>query len=91
MNQSEVHDRLRSLSGWQLQGDTLIKEFTFKDFTAAFAFMTAAAKEAEAANHHPDWSNSYNKVRVTLSTHSEGGVTDKDVRLAEVMNRLADE
>jgi 4a-hydroxytetrahydrobiopterin dehydratase len=67
--------------------DAITREFAFKDFNRAFAFMTQVALAAEKADHHPEWSNVYNKVRVTLSTHDAGGVTQKDLDLA----RFADE
>ena len=67
--------------------DAITREFVFKDFNRAFAFMTQVALAAEKADHHPEWSNVYNKVRVTLSTHDAGGVTQKDLDLA----RFADE
>jgi 4a-hydroxytetrahydrobiopterin dehydratase len=75
--------------GWTREGDVLSRQFVFKDFKAAFAFMTAAAAEAERLNHHPDWSNVYNRVTVRLTTHDAGTVTELDVRLAQAMNRLA--
>ena len=67
--------------------DAITREFLFKDFNAAFAFMTQVALAAEKRDHHPEWSNVYNKVRVTLTTHDAGGVTQKDLDLA----RFADE
>jgi 4a-hydroxytetrahydrobiopterin dehydratase len=67
--------------------DAITREFVFADFNRAFAFMTQVALAAEKADHHPDWSNVYNKVRVTLTTHDAGGVTQKDLDLA----RFADE
>jgi 4a-hydroxytetrahydrobiopterin dehydratase len=67
--------------------DAITREFVFADFNRAFAFMTQVALAAEKADHHPEWSNVYNKVRVTLSTHDAGGVTQKDLDLA----RFADE
>jgi 4a-hydroxytetrahydrobiopterin dehydratase len=85
---AEATKRLEQLPGWELQDGSLTKEFVFKDFSAAFSFMTEAAKVAEALNHHPDWSNSYNKVQVRLSTHSAQGLTDKDFKLAGSMNAL---
>ena len=80
---------LAGLAGWSdVTGrDAIRKEFKFKDFNAAFAFMTQVALAAEKADHHPEWSNVYNKVRVTLTTHDAGGVTQKDLDLA----RFADE
>ena len=67
--------------------DAITREFVFADFNRAFAFMTQVALAAEKADHHPEWSNVYNKVRVTLSTHDAGAVTQKDLDLA----RFADE
>jgi 4a-hydroxytetrahydrobiopterin dehydratase len=77
--------------GWQKQGDEIVKEFKFDDFKQAFAFMTQAAGVAEKINHHPEWTNVYNKVTIKLTTHDEGGVTKKDIELAREMNRLAGE
>jgi len=65
------------------------RSFKFKNFSEAFGFMTRVALAAEARDHHPDWSNSYNKVEISLSTHSAGGVTEKDVSLAAVIDKLA--
>ena len=65
------------------------RDFSFADFGEAFAFMTRTAIAAEKADHHPDWSNSWNKVAVSLSTHSAGGVTAKDVALARAMDGFA--
>jgi 4a-hydroxytetrahydrobiopterin dehydratase len=65
------------------------RDFTFADFGEAFAFMARVAIAAEKADHHPDWSNSWNRVAVALSTHSAGGVTGRDVDLAKAMDRFA--
>ena len=65
------------------------RDFSFADFPAAFAFMARVALAAEKADHHPDWSNSWNKVAVSLSTHSAGGVTGKDVALARQLDGFA--
>ncbi|MFZ0280726.1 MAG: 4a-hydroxytetrahydrobiopterin dehydratase [Bacteroidales bacterium] len=71
-----------NLEGWTL-GDTGIKrEFKFANFVQAFSFMTSVALEAEKINHHPDWSNSYNRVSIVLMTHSAGGITENDLNLA---------
>ena len=73
----------------RIQGrDAVAKTFKFKDFNAAFGFMVRAALIAEKMDHHPEWSNVYNKVEVTLTTHSAGGVTDKDIKLAQAMDAL---
>ncbi len=82
---------LAKLMGWsEVTGrDAINRKFTFKDFNEAFGFMARAALIAEKLDHHPEWFNVYNKVEVTLSTHDAGGVTERDVTLAEAMNRLA--
>lgn len=82
---------LSRLQGWsEVDGrDAIRKTFTFKDFNAAFGFMTRAALVAEKLDHHPEWFNVYKTVEVTLSTHDAGGVTELDVKLAEAMNALA--
>jgi 4a-hydroxytetrahydrobiopterin dehydratase len=67
----------------------ICRDFSFADFGEAFAFMARCALAAEKADHHPDWSNSWNKVAVALSTHSAGGVTGQDVALARAMDRFA--
>ena len=79
------------LSGWSEAAgrDAIAKKFIFKDFNAAFGFMTRAALIAEKMDHHPEWFNVYKTVEVTLSTHDAGGVTDADIKLAEAMNKLA--
>lgn len=69
--------------------DAIARTFKFKDFNAAFGFMTRAALVAEKMDHHPEWLNVYNRVEVTLSTHDAGGLTDRDVALAEAMDKLA--
>jgi 4a-hydroxytetrahydrobiopterin dehydratase len=82
---------LAKLDGWsEVKGrDAITRKFTFEDFNAAFGFMARAALIAEKLDHHPEWFNVYNKVEVTLATHDAGGVTERDVKLAEAMNRLA--
>ncbi len=73
---------------WQLQDQCLYKEFHFQNFSQAFAFMTEVALLAEKADHHPDWSNSYAVVRISLTTHSVAGLTFKDVQLAQEIDGL---
>jgi 4a-hydroxytetrahydrobiopterin dehydratase len=82
---------LQRLKGWrEVDGrDAIAKTFTFADFNQAFGFMTRSALLAEKMDHHPEWSNAYKRVEVTLSTHSAGGVTELDVKLAEAMDRFA--
>jgi len=83
---------LAKLSGWsEVEGrDAISRKFTFKDFSEAFGFMARAAMMAEKLDHHPEWFNVYNKVEVTLATHEAGGVTERDVQLAQEMNRYAE-
>ncbi len=86
---SEIKKLLARLEGWVLKDDRIEKEFKFKDFTEAMRFMNALAAEAEKLNHHPDWSNSYNKVSISLTTHSVGGLSEKDFALAESADSLS--
>ncbi|HYH08797.1 MAG TPA: 4a-hydroxytetrahydrobiopterin dehydratase [Thermoanaerobaculia bacterium] len=74
---------------WEIRDNALYREFTFPDFRAAFAFMTAVAAVAERMNHHPDWCNVYNRVTIRLTTHDAGGITDKDYALADEIAKLA--
>ena len=75
-------------NGWRHEDNALRREFSFTDFAEAFAFMTAIAEMAEAADHHPDWSNSYNTVSIALTSHDKGCVTQRDSSLAEQINTL---
>jgi 4a-hydroxytetrahydrobiopterin dehydratase len=91
MKKLEIKEReaaLAQLSGWRaVEGrDAIAREFRFKDFNAAFGFMTRAALLAEKMDHHPEWFNVYNRVEVTLSTHDAGGVTENDIEMAKAMN-----
>jgi 4a-hydroxytetrahydrobiopterin dehydratase len=82
---------LQELEGWsEAKGrDAITRTFQFKNFNQAFGFMSRVALVAEKMDHHPEWSNVYGRVEVTLSTHSAGGLTDKDVALAKKMNDFA--
>ena len=79
------------LPGWRPADgrDAIARTFTFKDFNAAFGFMTRVALVAERMNHHPEWLNVWNRVEVTLSSHDAGGLTERDLKLAEAMDRIA--
>lgn len=87
----EVLTRLGNGSSWTVAEDGIVRTFVFRDFMRAFGFMAAVAIAAEKANHHPEWSNVYNKVNVRLTTHDANGITEKDIALAAVMDKLADE
>ena len=89
MDNKEFEEELKKLKGWQSSQTSIKKSFKFKNFIEAFGFMTAVAVEAESMNHHPDWSNSYNKVDVKLTTHSMGEVTRKDIELAKKIDKLS--
>ena len=85
-----LDEALKSLKGWEkVEGRSAIfKAYKFKNFVEAFGFMTKAALIAERMDHHPEWFNVYNKVEVTLTTHSTGGVSDLDIKLATAMDAL---
>ncbi len=89
MAQDEVVARLRRYPGWQAQGDALVRQYTFSSYPDAIAFVTRLAFDAEASDHHPDLLIRYRKVTVTWSTHSEGGVTDRDFAGVEQSDRTA--
>ena len=90
LTDAERDQALARLPDWRFDPDThaIVRDFKFHNFTDAFAFMTKVALLAEAADHHPEWTNVYNKVHIALSTHSAGGVTEKDVDLAEDIDGL---
>ena len=82
LTDDEIRTALDDLPGWSLDGKAIVKEYKLPSFRAAIAFIDRIADRAEAADHHPELTNVYDKVRVALSTHSAGGVTDKDLALA---------
>jgi 4a-hydroxytetrahydrobiopterin dehydratase len=90
LTDAERDAALARLPGWTLRGDGLAisRDFKFADFGAAFAFMTRVALHAEKADHHPEWSNVYNRVTVTLTTHDAGGLSRRDVAMAEAIEGM---
>ncbi len=82
---------LPALAGWKMVDgrDALTRTFKFADFSAAFGFMARVALAAEKLDHHPEWSNVWNRVEITLSTHDAGGLTQRDVDLAGIIDTLA--
>ena len=82
LSDAQVEEGLGRLSGWERQGDEIVKEYRFDGFGDAIAFVVRVAFRAEKADHHPDVDVRYNRVRVALSTHSDGGITAKDLALA---------
>src|ERR1700679_1876719 len=89
INQADMKAAIKKLSGWSYGKKKLRKEFKFANFRDAFAFMTRCALEIEKMDHHPEWFNVYNKITVELTTHDAGDVTEKDVKLAKIMDRVA--
>jgi len=86
---AEADERLTTLRGWTREGDAIRKQFTFADFPEAIAFVNRLAPVAEAADHHPDILINYKRVALTYSTHSEGGLTEKDFAGAAAADRCA--
>ena len=94
LSQTELEQALDALNHslnqpWRFEGGQLKKTFRFRDFVAAFGFMSRVALLAERANHHPDWCNGYNRVTIALSTHEAGGITEKDFALAREIEAVA--
>ncbi len=86
LSQADIQSAIASLSGWSLVNGKLHKTFKFKDFTEAFGFMSKVAIAAEKMNHHPEWSNVYNTVKIDLTTHDVGGISQNDIDLAGTIN-----
>lgn len=91
LSAEEHTEALAHLAGWSVVDgrDAITKAYQFRDFSEAFGFMTRVALAAETMNHHPEWSNVYRTVTVVLTTHEAGGLTRRDIALAETMDRLA--
>lgn len=91
MTGDTLKNALAGLDGWAKKRgrDAITKTFTFKDFNEAFGWMARIALIAEKADHHPEWFNVFKTVEVTLSTHDAGGITEKDIKLAKAMDKLA--
>jgi 4a-hydroxytetrahydrobiopterin dehydratase len=83
LTSDDINNALEGLNGWQIVDSYLSKEFTFKGFIQAMGFMSQVAIHAQVMQHHPEWSNVYNKVKINLTTHDEGGITELDTRFAE--------
>ena len=89
MSTDEIARALEGFAGWAYDGDALIKTFTFDDFAAAIDFMAAARPRIDELNHHPEWTNVYNRVDVRLNSHDVGGITDRDLKLARLLDELS--
>ena len=90
LDDAELRFQMRDLEGWKVLGDAIHKDFTFRGFRAAIAFVNRVAEQATAAGHHPDLEIHYDRVVVSLSTHDAGGVTEKDVELAEKIDSVVE-
>lgn len=90
LSDAEIGRLLASRKGWVVKDGKLHKEYKFADFVHAFGFMATAAMRIEQINHHPEWCNVYNSVRVDLTTHDSGGISQKDFDLAEILDALAE-
>jgi 4a-hydroxytetrahydrobiopterin dehydratase len=88
LSKEEINDHLDSLEGWTYSDNAIHTSFEFENFKEAFTLMTRIAFEAEAQQHHPEWSNVYNELEISLSTHDAGGVTEKDFTLAKTIEKI---
>lgn len=91
LDDTEIDDALTALPEWRRVADrsAIVRKLAFADFNDAFGFMTRVALVAEKMDHHPEWSNVWNRVEITLSTHDAGGVTERDLRLATAIDEIA--
>jgi len=89
LSDEQIKKELSNLPGWNVTDGKLHKDFIFKDFIEAFGFISQAAIHIEKMNHHPEWFNVYNKIKVDLVTHDAGGITQNDINLAKILNSLA--
>ncbi len=90
LSKNEIQQKLKDMQGWSQQGKAIQKRYTLKSFMPAMGLVNKIAEAAEKAQHHPDIAINYNVVGVSLSTHSEGGVTQKDFDLAQQIDKLAE-
>ena len=90
LEKSELEEAISKFPKWEYQEESLKQDFIFSDFREAFEFMVQVAEIAESIDHHPDWSNSWNKVSISISTHSAGGLTALDLKFVEKVETLSD-
>lgn len=88
LTDAQVDERLATLPGWRREKDAIRQKFTFGDFNEAFGFMARVALLADKQDHHPEWSNVYNRVEITLSTHDCNGISERDLTLAAAISKL---
>lgn len=89
LTDSEITSALTHLAAWSVENGRLHREFRFPNFSYAMGFMMTAAPSIEKVDHHPEWANVYNRVTVDLMTHDAGGITEKDVQLADLLENIA--
>ena len=90
INQTQLDNFIQKNPSWVVDNKTIKKEFKFENFIDAFGFMSKVAILSEKMNHHPNWQNTYNKVKIELTTHDKGGITSNDTKLAESIDKLID-
>jgi 4a-hydroxytetrahydrobiopterin dehydratase len=89
LNDAELKSSLETLPGWTVKAGKLHREYAFPDFVHAFGFMATAALAIQEMNHHPEWFNVYNRVKIDLTTHDSGGITANDTKLAATLEAIA--
>ncbi len=89
LSDMQIQEQLAGLTGWTLENGKLHRKLKFDDFVDAFGFMSKVAIHAEKLNHHPEWFNVYNTVKIDLATHDVGGISDLDFQLAKIINDLS--
>jgi 4a-hydroxytetrahydrobiopterin dehydratase len=90
LSEQEIQHELNRLQGWTIVNGKLNRSFEFNSFVDAFSFMTKVAMEAEKMNHHPEWFNVYNRLKIELVTHDIGGISNYDIKLATIISKLYD-
>lgn len=88
LSENDIVEKLSEIQEWKIENKKLYVEYKFKDYVSAFEFMTKLSKTINKLDHHPDWTNSYNKITISLFTHSANGITDLDFELARVASEL---
>ncbi len=89
LSDAEIEHALSDLENWNRRGDEIVRDFRFRDFVGAMGFIAQVGLLAERADHHPNLSNVYNRVVITLTSHDEGGITERDIKLATEINERA--
>ena len=89
LSEHELEEQVKVMKGWELKNGKLEKSFRFSNFVEAFGFMTKIALEAEKINHHPEWLNVYDSVSIRLTTHDAGGITNFDIKLANIIDAVS--